>query len=646
MSALQPFDAPAGGPRKQPPARLRLESGAEPVPGYRLVQELDRGGFGEVWQAVGPQGQAAALKFLRLGSNRNPPEATLLRLLQDIDHPHLLRLYASWQLPGFLVIAMELADGTLLDRDREAKAQGLPAMPAAELIRYMREAASAIDYLNQAQHMLPPEKPVRGPAPANDSEEAPPLPGEFCLSLGSILHRDIKPQNLLLVGGRVKVADFGLAKFSDHTATSHSKAMTPAYAAPEFFKGKTSSRSDQYSLAVTYCRLRCGRLPFSGTPAEMMAGHLTQPPDLTQLPEGERPAVWRALAKDPEARWPSCQEFVEALVAGDSGMRAAPHPLPAEPGDPKGTAGSRRAGRESERWPVMVAVAAMLVTAGVFGIAWCAPLLTNARDKEEDRVQTMDAGRPGPTDRSEAVAPPEPAADGQKAKTTDRSESGAPPKPADANDKRVEKDKRKTDRQDPKPAEPTPRDHYYLGIRYAQLGDYREAVRCYRQAAEQGHAAAQYNLGWCYENGRGAEKDAREAVRWYGKAAEQGHPLAQVRLGHCYLDGRGVARDARAAVKWFRQAAAQGNARAQLSLGFVYEAGRGVAKDTREAIRWYRKAANQGDKNAVQALRRLTATHRPNPAPAPRLAQRGLVTPGRDHEKGFSSLGRAGSTAP
>ena len=126
-------------------------------------------------------------------------------------------------------------------------------------------------------------------------------------------HRDIKPQNILLVGGGVKVADFGLARLLDRSVTGHTGSLTPAYAAPEFFQNQTSDRSDQYSLAVTYCQLRGGRLPFTGGPAAVMAGHLHHAPDLTMLPEAERPVVARALAKEPAGRWPSCRAFVAAL---------------------------------------------------------------------------------------------------------------------------------------------------------------------------------------------------------------------------------------------------------------------------------------------------------------------------------------------
>ena len=89
-----------------------------------------------------------------------------------------------------------------------------------------------------------------------------------------------------------------------------------AYAAPEFFRGQTSDQSDQYALAVTYCQLRGGRLPFEGNQEQVMAGHLMHPPDLTMLPEAERPVVARALAKKPAERWPNCRAFVEALAVG------------------------------------------------------------------------------------------------------------------------------------------------------------------------------------------------------------------------------------------------------------------------------------------------------------------------------------------
>jgi formylglycine-generating enzyme required for sulfatase activity len=169
----------------------------------------------------------------------------------------------------------------------------------------MREAAKGLDFLNEQHH---------------------------------VQHRDVKPANFLLVGGCVKVADYGLAKLLEHTVSTGTGSMTPAYAAPEFFHNQVSRWSDQYSLAATYCQLRGNRLPFEGSIAAIMAGHLTRPPDLSMLPEAERPAVARALAKKPEERWPSCRAFVEALGAGMPEPRAPrPPAVRARPAAPAGT---------------------------------------------------------------------------------------------------------------------------------------------------------------------------------------------------------------------------------------------------------------------------------------------------------------------
>ena len=125
--------------------------------------------------------------------------------------------------------------------------------------------------------------------------------------------------------------------------------------------------------------------------------------------------------------------------------------------------------------------------------------------------------------------------------------------------------------------------------------DEGEAVRWYRKAAEQGDAQGQCNLGVCYELGSGLlHKEQGEAVRWYRKAAEQGDADAQCNLGVCYEYGTGVSKDEWEAVRWYRKAAEQGNAQAQCNLGVCYEFGTGVSKDEGEAVRWYRKAAEQG----------------------------------------------------
>ncbi len=231
-----------------------------------------------------------ALKILRLEEGASAVEARALEFMKFVSHPNLLTIFGIWYDESHLIVGLELAEGTLLDRLRQAIAQGQPGIPFPELIEYIGDAAKGIDFLNEPRHTLGGGSPV------------------------SVVHRDIKPQNLLLVGGGAKVADYGLARVLERSITGKSGGLTPAYAAPEFFGNSFAKESDQYSLAVSYCQLRSGILPYQGTPLQVMAGHLHRPPDLSMLPESERPVLTRALAKSPSQRWPSCRAFARELA--------------------------------------------------------------------------------------------------------------------------------------------------------------------------------------------------------------------------------------------------------------------------------------------------------------------------------------------
>jgi serine/threonine protein kinase len=279
-----------GLPAPSPPSASTMrpdfrQPGDRPLDDYALVALLGRGGYGEVWKALGPGGFAVALKFADLGERTGATERRALEMMRAVRHAHLLPIFGAWERGDTLIVAMELADGTLMQRLREVVAAGGVGIPAAELHEYMRAAATGLDFLNEKQ----PGRPA-------------------------IQHKDVKPQNLLLVGGVVKVADFGLAAVLERSVGAASAAMTPAYAAPEQFRGQVTRWSDQYALAVTYCQLRGGRLPFTGSPAALTLAHLESEPDLSMLPPEERPVVARALSKEPGRRWPDCRAFVAALV--------------------------------------------------------------------------------------------------------------------------------------------------------------------------------------------------------------------------------------------------------------------------------------------------------------------------------------------
>jgi len=135
--------------------------------------------------------------------------------------------------------------------------------------------------------------------------------------------------------------------------------------------------------------------------------------------------------------------------------------------------------------------------------------------------------------------------------------------------------------------------------------DYKEAMRWIRLAADQGLADAQHALGLLYYRGEGVKQDYAEAARWYRLAADQGYALAQFNLGQLYYDGNGVSQDYTEALRWYRLAAEQGYAAAQLELGRLYENGHGVKQDYVEAARWYRLAADQRYAKAQAQLGRL-----------------------------------------
>jgi serine/threonine protein kinase len=279
----QPLDA--DDPRAHADPTARANAQILPVGGgYRLLQPLGRGAFGEVWKAEAPGGIEVAVKLIARAAKPAEAQRELdaLQLMRQLRHQNLLAVQAFFPLPDRLVIILELADGSLRGRLEQCVEQGLPGIPPAELLRYFREAAEALDYLHNQ----------------------------------NVQHRDVKPDNLLLVGQHVKVADFGLAKLLERTQLqTASHAGTPVCMAPEVWNNKLSVHSDQYSLAVSYVQLRTGRFPFSGDSlVALMRAHLMDVPDLGFLGPHEQAALCHALSKKPEDRYPSCTDFVKALV--------------------------------------------------------------------------------------------------------------------------------------------------------------------------------------------------------------------------------------------------------------------------------------------------------------------------------------------
>lgn len=276
---------------------LRLATHEEPLKGYRLIERLGRGGFGEVWKVEAPGGLLKAMKFVfgdleAPDEDSRPAEQELkaLKRVQTIRHPYILSLERYDILEGQLMIVMELADRNLWDRYRECRSQGLAGIPRDELLRYMEETAEALDLMNNHYQ---------------------------------IQHLDVKPQNLFLVFNHVKVGDFGLAKLLERERTAVTGGVTPVYAAPETFEGYVSRFSDQYSLAIVFQELLTGVRPFSGSNTrQLLMQHISGAPDLHPLPAADKAIISRALAKKPDERWPSCMDMIRAIKL--SGLSTPP----------------------------------------------------------------------------------------------------------------------------------------------------------------------------------------------------------------------------------------------------------------------------------------------------------------------------------
>lgn len=278
------------------------EPDAEPIPGYRLIELIGTGGFGEVWKCEAPGGLHKAIKFIYGNLNavdgdgaRAEQEYAALNRIKEVRHPFVLSMDRIEVVEGEVAIVMELADKSLHDLYIECQASGRVGIPRDDLLRYIRDAAEALDHMIQ-KHQL--------------------------------LHLDIKPRNLFLVSERVKVADFGLVKQLEGQSGILS-SITPLYAPPETFQGQISEHSDQYSLALVYTELLTGQRPFNGrTARQLVIQHTNEEPELRALPEAERAVVRRALAKEPWKRYPDCLSFVRALYLARTVPKPEPTTLP------------------------------------------------------------------------------------------------------------------------------------------------------------------------------------------------------------------------------------------------------------------------------------------------------------------------------
>jgi eukaryotic-like serine/threonine-protein kinase len=279
---------------------------------YVIERELGHGGMATVYLARDERHQRmVAVKVMRpdftsmLGAERFLRE---IRISANLQHPHILTLIDSGAEEDVLYYVMPFAEGESL-RDRLARG----ALPASEAVRYLHDVLDALAYAH-----------ARG-----------------------VVHRDIKPDNIMLSGRHALVVDFGVAKAVSAakqaqplSGTSHDSLTqigtsvgTPAYMAPEQAAGDpdVDHRADIYAAGVVAYEMLAGRTPFSGAPQKVLAAQISGTPEpisaaAPHTPPAIAALVMRCLEKDPAARFQSADEMLaalESLTTPDAGAAAS-----------------------------------------------------------------------------------------------------------------------------------------------------------------------------------------------------------------------------------------------------------------------------------------------------------------------------------
>ncbi len=262
---------------------------------YHIVRQRGAGGMAFVYQARDlKHDRDVALKVLRpelaanLGVDRFVRE---IRIAAQLEHPHILTLIDSGEADGLLYYVMPYIEGESLREkmDREG------ALPIPEAARILREVADALAYAHGH----------------------------------GVVHRDIKPDNVLLSSGHAEIMDFGVAKaVTDATGaqsiTSTGMAIgTPAYMAPEQAAAdpNVDHRADIYAVGTMGYELVAGRPPFVGvSPQQVLAAHITETPTpvtdhRAEVPPALADVIMRSLAKSPAERWQSAGDMLPLLEA-------------------------------------------------------------------------------------------------------------------------------------------------------------------------------------------------------------------------------------------------------------------------------------------------------------------------------------------
>ncbi len=524
-------------------------------PGYELAERIGAGGFAEVFRARDLRlKRDLAVKVLRPDLGLSPELLQRFRreaeTIAALRNAHIVPIFDVGEAEGLAYIIMPMITGeslrAVLDRDG--------ALPPAEVRRVLREAALGL-------------------AAAHDA---------------GMIHRDVKPENIMLEGRdkRVLLMDFGISKAvgaagdadpGQALTTTGIIIGTPQYMSPEQASGDKNidARSDQYSLAVVGYRMLVGGLPFEGdsTRAVLYQQLVAEAPPIATkvpgVPAALANAIQRALAKEPAERFPTMSEFA-------AGLDVDPGPMT-----------HRRTTAKSllRRNQLLLATAAVLLGAGGWW-AMTRPKPIAPPPPPPVVAVVPPAPEPAPAPPSAPKGAPE---KGRGAKVAPAGTAAPAVKPGAAT-------------VTPAPAAPPPPAPVSAGCaRLAAASNWGAARGPCTKEAEAGSVVSQRILGQMYDKGNAVTENPAEAVAWYKKAATS-DAEARYLLSNALERGRGTTRNDAESMVLLREAAAGAYLPAQLKLAARLENGTGTKRDESEAAAWYRRAAERGDVTSEQKL--------------------------------------------